>query len=87
MSYARYVLADGREAGYGVDDVCNQDGCDKKIDRGLGCLCGDMPGGDEYGCGGYFCGEHLYDGPGIAGGQCQRCSDAWDRDHSDEEDG
>jgi hypothetical protein len=59
MGYAYYVLADGREAGYAVEDVCNQDGCEAKIDRGLAFLCGKTPGGDEYGCGGYFCGEDL----------------------------
>lgn len=60
MGYAYYTLADGREAGYGVTATCDKDGCDAEIDRGLGYLCGHMPGGDEWGCGGYFCGEHLF---------------------------
>ena len=80
MGYAHYVLADGREAGYGVETVCDKAGCGEKIDRGLAYLCGDRPGGDEYGCGGYFCGRHLYTGPdGSRGGHCERCRDAWDR--------
>lgn len=86
MGYAHYVLADGREAGYSVTDTCNEQDCAEQIDRGLGYLCGDSPGGDEYGCGGYFCGHHLYSGPAeIAGGQCRRCMEAWDRDHPDNE--
>lgn len=80
MGYAYYTLADGREAGYGVEATCDEEGCTAKIDRGLGYLCGQMPGGDEYGCGGYFCGEHLYYGsPAQA---CARCVE-----RSDDEDG
>jgi hypothetical protein len=60
MGYGYYVLADGREAGYSVEATCDQEGCDEQIDRGLGYLCGRTPGGDEYGCGGYFCANHLY---------------------------
>ncbi|MFI7470522.1 hypothetical protein [Nonomuraea sp. NPDC049646] len=63
MGYARYtVYRNGRqiEAGYDVQDVCNKDACSEKIDRGLAYLCGETPGGDEYGCGGYFCSSHLY---------------------------
>lgn len=62
MGYAHYVLTDGREAGYGVKDTCNTDRCTEEIDRGLAYLCGETPGGDEHGCGGYFCGGHLYYG-------------------------
>ncbi len=60
MGYAHYVLGDGREAGYGVADVCNVDGCDEKIDRGLAYLCGDVGDGGEHGCGRYFCYTHLF---------------------------
>jgi hypothetical protein len=70
MGYTRYtVYRNGQEieAGYGVDDVCNKDGCTAEIDRGLGFLCGRSPGGDEHGCGFYFCGEHLL------GQQCESC--------------
>lgn len=85
MGDARYVLADGREAGYDVDAECDEKDCKTGIDRGLGYLCGDTPGGDEYGCGGYFCCEHLFCAPPgveITGGMCVRCYDAWEVAHS-----
>ncbi|WP_433363901.1 hypothetical protein [Streptosporangium sp. CA-115845] len=80
MGYARYeVYRNGEriEAGYAVEDTCNRDGCEAKIDRGLGCLCGHTPGGDEFGCGHYFCEEHLFvsmrdDEPQM----CEPCFDA-----------
>lgn len=79
MGYARYTLPDGREAGYGVNAVCDDPTCTIPIDRGMAYLCGNTPGGDEYGCGGYFCGRHLYGGPeGSAGGQCRSCRTQWD---------
>ena len=63
MGYGRYLLPDGREAGYGVEAECDQPGCDFRIDRGLGWLCGDNPLGhkddQEPGCGNYYCSEHL----------------------------
>jgi len=78
MGYAHYKIARGGqtiEAGYGVETVCEQDGCEEKIDRGLGYLCGAEPGGDEYGCGGYFCGHHLFGSSApIANGLCASCS-------------
>jgi hypothetical protein len=58
MGYAFYELPDGREAGYGVEAVCDEPGCAEEIDRGLGYLCGTDPGEPEDGCGGYFCGAH-----------------------------
>lgn len=64
------------EAGYGVETVCEENDCDEQIDRGLAYLCGETPGGDEYGCGGYFCGSHLYAAPeGQHGERCNRCRD------------
>lgn len=75
MGYAHYALPDGREAGYAVEDICNQDDCDTEIDRGLGHLCGQTPGGDEFGCGKYFCDEHLYVGE-ESGWRCKACLDA-----------
>lgn len=49
-----------RDVGYGVPAFCDHPGCYKTIDRGLSYVCGgDMYGG-EYGCGLYFCGEHLF---------------------------
>lgn len=67
MGYGYYVLPDGREAGYGVEAECDQAGCDARIDRGLGYLCGQSPDGhrdfEEPGCGKYFCSEHRYTHP------------------------
>lgn len=51
----------GRETGYGIIATCDKRGCDKEIDRGLGCICGDMhhaPWDDAPGCGRYYCGDH-----------------------------
>lgn len=63
MGYGYYVLNDGREAGYNVVAKCDGAGCKVVIDRGLGYLCGRMPEGfrdfEDWGCGFYFCGQHL----------------------------
>lgn len=78
MGYAHYeIVRNGEtiEAGYGVEAVCEEDGCKAKIDRGLAYLCGKHPGGDEHGCGGYYCEQHLYGGVS----QCKRCSEAADK--------
>lgn len=86
MGYAHYeITRNGEqiEAGYSVEATCEQDGCEERIDRGLGYLCGADPGGDEYGCGGYFCGEHLYGGVGPAQSQCGSCSERWEKEHPD----
>lgn len=80
MGYAAYeVYRNGEkiEAGYAVEAVCDKDGCNEKIDRGLAYLCGQTPGGDEFGCGGYFCGQHL-----TGGQQCQPCSEKADAANS-----
>lgn len=56
MGYMHYEITRNGEAiqaGYGVETICEEDGCEERINRGLGCLCGQDPGGDEYGCGGY----------------------------------
>lgn len=77
MGYAYYeIIRNGEkiEAGYSVETVCEKDGCETPIDRGLAYLCGKTPGGDEHGCGGYFCGQHLYGGQ-----QCEACSEAADK--------
>ncbi|MDN3244141.1 hypothetical protein [Streptomyces sp. ZSW22] len=64
MGYARYEITrpngDRIEAGYAVQAVCEKDGCEAQIDRGLAYLCGKDPRGDDHGCGGYFCENHLY---------------------------
>lgn len=48
-----------RDIGYGVPAYCDHPGCDKKIDRGLSYVCGGEPYGGEFGCGLYFCAEHM----------------------------
>lgn len=53
----------GRPIGYGVEATCDFEGCDEKIDRGLGYCCGSMHNGDnDDGCGRYFCGAHQWEG-------------------------
>lgn len=67
------------QAGYGVMAICEESECDERIDRGIAYLCGERPGGDEYGCGGYFCGRHLYMAPeGQDGERCIHCRDLGD---------
>lgn len=86
MGYALYeITRNGEkiEAGYAVETVCEEDGCEEQIDRGLAHLCGATPGGDEYGCGGYYCGQHLYGGIGPAEGLCGRCSRASEHGHAE----
>jgi hypothetical protein len=88
MGYALYeITRNGEtiEAGYAVDTVCEEDGCYEQIDRGLAHLCGAQPGGDEYGCGGYYCGDHLYGGIGPAQGLCKRDSKRWEEQEESEE--
>jgi len=50
----------GRDIGYGIEAVCDYEGCNNKIDRGLAYKCGPMHGSGEFHCEGYFCGEHLF---------------------------
>lgn len=82
MGYAYYILVDGREAGYGVEAKCDKDVCDADIDRGLGFLCGRSPNGfrdfAEWGCGNYFCMNHLH----AAGHDCPQpqCFADWRKD-------
>jgi hypothetical protein len=47
-----------RHAGYGIRGKCEYKGCTERIDHGLSYVCGDMHGGGDYGCGGYFCENH-----------------------------
>lgn len=65
-----------RDVGYGVPSICDQPGCGAQIDRGLSYVCGSDPFGGEYGCGLYFCGQHLganFDDK--RGWLCERCAD------------
>lgn len=79
MGYGHYVLDDGREAGYNVSATCDEPDCTAEIDRGLAYLCGETPGGDEYGCGGYFCGAHLFYNLRLPEGTPQLCSGCIDK--------
>jgi hypothetical protein len=88
MGYAHYEITRNGEtiqAGYAVATVCEEDSCNADIDRGLAHLCGNTPGGDEYGCGGYYCASHLYLGSGapVSEGLCARCSDAYEAQHDE----
>ncbi|MFD0437023.1 hypothetical protein [Streptomyces chartreusis] len=88
MGNAQYTISrngEEIEAGYAVETLCEEDRCDEQIDRGLGHLCGNTPGGDEYGCGGYFCGSHLFLGSGapVSEGLCRRCSGRYEAEHPD----
>jgi len=49
-----------REVGYGVQALCDFPRCKAKIDRGLGCACGEVHVSmiDDKGCGAYFCSRH-----------------------------
>ncbi|HEV7451421.1 MAG TPA: hypothetical protein VGO16_08545 [Pseudonocardiaceae bacterium] len=76
MCYARYNTPRG-EAGYAVEDVCHEDGCEEQIDRGLTYLCGEQPGVAADGaCGRWFCVDHLYLKPGGEGQRCGDCGGA-----------
>ena len=48
-----------RDIGYGVPAYCDYPGCGEYINRGLAHVCGRDPYGGEYGCGLYFCQNHL----------------------------
>ena len=48
-----------QEIGYSISAKCDLDGCEVDIDRGLSYVCGSDPYGGEYGCGGFFCADHL----------------------------
>jgi hypothetical protein len=78
-----FQLADGRMGGYAVDAICDLDGCDAKIDRGLDYVCGEMHDGDEHSCGRYFCLKHLFYGLGLPNQMCEECADRF-RDENPE---
>jgi len=63
-----------RFIGYGVPAYCDHPRCDKKIDRGLSYVCGnEEPYGGEYGCGLYFCEDHLGYYTENRHSVCKRC--------------
>lgn len=49
-----------RDVGYGVPAICDHEGCNEEIHRGLSHVCGGEPYGGEKGCGLFFCGAHLF---------------------------
>jgi hypothetical protein len=64
MGWSFGINSEGREVGYAIVATCDykdQDGikCTSVIDRGLAYCCGDMHDGGDYGCGEYFCYDHL----------------------------
>lgn len=75
MGYGYYIY-DGKECGYLVEAVCEAEGCQIEIDRGLAYACGGEPGEDADFCNGYFCLQHLYftlediAGSGLRCGNC-----------------
>lgn len=60
MGWAFGKNAEGRDVGYGVEAICDEPGCEEKIDRGISYVCGGMHDGGDHGCGKYFCGKHLF---------------------------
>ena len=73
----------GRPIGYAHEATCDFPGCDAKINRGLAYACGGMHGEggvrSDYGCEGYFCGQHLiYGGPDQL---CPTCCAEWEAEH------
>lgn len=80
MGWAQGTNYAGREIGYGVDGTCDEPDCNERIDLGLAYCCGGLDGvNGERGCGGYFCGAHLYVVAGrptdASGQRCERCAD------------
>ncbi len=72
MGWGTCVNSEGRDCGYMIDAICDFDGCESEIDRGLAYVCGDMHDGGEFGCGRYFCYDHLIQ-TGI-GQFCEECA-------------
>ena len=82
MGWGTGTNADGREVGYMVSGVCEAEGCGAEIDLGLAYVCGDMHDGGAYGCGRYFCYDHL--NIAIAPEQlCTPCEALWLENHPD----
>ncbi len=49
-----------REIGYGVEAECDEPGCTTMIDRGLAYRCGGQDMSNPYGCGDFYCSDHLF---------------------------
>lgn len=67
----------GRPIGYTHDATCDAPGCEAQIHRGLSYVCGNMHGGDEYGCGRYFCTPHMTCVEMHDGSHNQLCADCY----------
>jgi hypothetical protein len=85
MGYAFGQNHRGEEIGYGIEAVCDEDGCTEEIDKGLAFCCGGMGGvKGEVGCGRYVCANHLFMGyrhparPDEYVQLCGACSEAED---------
>jgi hypothetical protein len=82
MGWSDCGVMNGRRIGYGIWATCDKEGCKTKIDRGLSFVCGDMHGGGEHGCGGYFCEDHLAVSPGTIHGQfCAECYERLEKEY------
>lgn len=69
MGWSLGQNSEGRDVGYGVPAHCDHPDCGAEIDRGLSYVCGGEPDGGEYGCGLFFCGDHLFGSHNL----CDRC--------------
>lgn len=85
----------GQETGYAIEAVCDEPGCEKEIDRGLGYLCGGnlYLHDTEHTCAKYYCGEHLViaeikdpeTGELHCVQLCARCAEKLNREENDED--
>jgi hypothetical protein len=78
MGWAFGTDGNGRDVGYGVEAECDHPECHEKIDRGLAHRCGPLgceTDDDTPGCGGFFCGLHLF----LAAEEwlCGACCERW----------
>jgi len=75
----------GRRIGYVFPARCDEPGCHVRIDRGLAFVCGGMHGGDDNGCGLYFCAKHRFmasEKVSPWGGElCRRCLRSFEARH------
>jgi len=79
MGWGYGVEPSGREIGYNVPAVCAHPECNEKIDRGLGCACGDTHGAHENCCDEYFCEKHLiYSKHGFVCAECLKLTEEED---------
>jgi hypothetical protein len=63
-----------RDIGYGVPAYCDHPGCNNKIHRGISYVCGHDIYGGEWGCGLFFCSQHLSHSNAGTNQCCERCS-------------